>query len=321
MDSLQTTTHHITAPDGHTIPLIHWQSARSDHHRGYIHICHGMAEHAGRYATLAATLCEQGWTVVAHHHRGHGQQSSDPMQGHYADKDGWSKVTGDVRLVQDFLRKRSPDSPRVILGHSMGSFIAQGYLINHPDPDLAALVLSGSNYDPRNKLRALRMVARLEAWRHGARGVSPLLHTLTFGTFAKQLNDGRTEFDWLSRDTAAVDAYIADPGCGFDCTAGLWRDLAEGLWQINQLENLAKIRSDLPILIFAGDKDPVGHFGKGPARLAEAYRKSGHSQVELQLYPGMRHESLNERHREQVFDDLSEWLDKVLPSSRMSASA
>lgn len=303
----------LLASDGHRIPLYTWSPPHGNA-CGIVHICHGMAEHGGRYAELAAKLVATGWTTVAHDHRGHGRNlvlHDQGIPGHFADHDGWRRVTEDVGQVQQMLRETHPGAPIVLMGHSMGALIVQDYLGAQAAfwPD--AVVLSGPSRDSRVKLRALQQIIRLETWRLGPRRSSPIINLLTFGEFSRSVKGHQTPFDWLSTDPAEVQAYIDDPLCGFECTAGLWQDLAHGLIRITAPNHFADWPNPLPVYILAGGKDPVGAFGKGPQALAQAMRNEGLDQVALKLYPLMRHETFHERDRAVVIEDLKLWLQEV----------
>jgi alpha-beta hydrolase superfamily lysophospholipase len=212
----------------------------------------------------------------------------------------------DLYAVNRHIAGLLPGVPRVLLGHSFGSFLLQAYLFEHADSIVAA-ALSGTNSGGGKLARVGLQVARLEKLRVGARGRSPILHALTFGPFNKRFAPNRTEFDWLSRDPVEVDKYVADPLCGFALTAQGTIDLMSGIIAIDEHAKLGKIPKSLPLYIFAGEEDPVGGAGKGPHALAKAYERAG-LQVTLRLYPGARHETLNETNKDQVIADLLDWL-------------
>ncbi len=302
---------HLRNRDRHEVFTRVWEA---DAHtqapvRGVVHINHGMAEHGERYDQTAEALVAAGFVVAAQDHRGHGRSIHQGLPGHFADQDGWEWVVSDVDLVVRHLQDQYRGVPVFILGHSMGSFIVMQYLMKYR-PTLAGAILSGSNYSPPLKYLAAGLIARLERLRQGGRGKSTLLRQLSFGSFNKGFKPARTELDWLSRNEAAVDAYIADPLCGFDCSNQLWIDLLGGLVQISRPDNLKRIPADLPLYIFGGSDDPVGSFGKGLSTLADKLRKSGHAQVDLKLYPQGRHEMLNETNRDEVVADLLGWLQR-----------
>ncbi|MGP4843226.1 alpha/beta fold hydrolase [Marinobacter sp. 1Y8] len=302
----------LSSDDSHQIPVYLWQQGIDPGSaRGVIHISHGMAEHGLRYQVLAENLNAAGYIVVAHDHRGHGQQTKTSERGHYADTNGWKKVTGDLGFVQHWIAEQFPQLRCYLLGHSMGSFIAQGYLIGDGQkPTIGGLILSGSNRDQKLKLAALRSVAASARGWNGPRKTSRVIQALTFGAFSKTVTAAKTRFDWLNQDEASVAEYINDPLCGFDCTNQLWCDLGYGLNLLQDKQALTRVPSNLPILIISGDKDPVGEFGRGPRRLAHAYRDTGHTDVSCVVMPGMRHEPFNEARREDTINTLLNWLER-----------
>lgn len=289
--------------------LRHWP-ATSDA-RGVIQICHGLGEHADRYRRFADACHARGYSVVAHNHRGHGAEIPAGDLGHFADKDGWDRVIDDVADVRRRIDGLYPGIRHVLLGHSMGSYIAQSYLMRYPDAT-TALVLSGSTWPNRGEVSVARWLARIAIFFRGPRVAGTLFDRMSFGKFNQRFAPNSTTFDWLSRDDAEVDIYIADPLCGGPATSGLWRDLFTGLLEISKPASLARVPSSLPILIAGGEVDPVG--GKAAlTRLAEAYRQSGHDEVTLTLYDGARHEILNETNRDDVTRDLLDWIDSTTP--------
>jgi alpha-beta hydrolase superfamily lysophospholipase len=197
----------------------------------------------------------------------------------------------------------------------MGSYIAQSYLIEHT-PDIASLILSASTWPPRAALTLGAALARIEVWRLGPHQSSALLDRLGFGNFNKAFHPARTAFDWLSRDEAEVDTYIADPFCGGPYMAALWSDLMTGLRGIASDKALQRIASDLPILITGGEDDPVGG-DKGMGQLAMHYAQTGHNRLKVKIYPQGRHEMLNDIVRDEVTRD---WLDWILATSRSARS-
>ena len=298
----------LSASDASKLFVNHWLSVQPP--KGVVMIAHGMAEHSERYARLAQTLVDQGYGVYALDLRGHGRTAQHGVQGHFADQDGWQKVVNDLHSLQQHIRKQHPQSPIFLLGHSMGSYIGQAYLVQH-SADLQGAILSGSNYQPVALYKVAGLIARFERFRQGPTGFSALLEFLSFGSFNKAFKPTRTDFDWLSRDPAEVDRYINDPLCGFRCTNQLWIDLLGGLQDITRPENLARIVKTLPLLVVGGACDPVSD-GKRLNDLAHALRQSGNPSVALKIYPDARHELLNETNREAVTADLVQWLEEAL---------
>lgn len=278
--------------------------------RAWVLISHGMAEHAGRYAWLAEQLNREGFAVAALDQRGHGQSITD-QPGHFADTGGWQKVTSDIGALRRHLHDQTPGTPVFLLGHSMGSYIVQGHLLSQGE-GLSGVILSGSNAHPPMLSKVARAGAGIEGRLRGWHSPALTLGQLSFGQFNTAFKPNRTEFDWLSRDPSQVDAYIADPLCGFTCTARLWHDLFGGLLEIADAVRLGRIPADLPVHIIGGSADPVSA-GDGLPKLQRRLSNAGLTATSLQLYDGARHEIFNEINREQVVNDLLEWLAAHLP--------
>jgi alpha-beta hydrolase superfamily lysophospholipase len=277
--------------------------------RAVVQIAHGLAEHSARYARLAGALNAAGYAVYANDHRGHGPSSAPADLGHFADADGWAKTVGDLWSFNRVIAAEQPGVPIVFLGHSLGSFLGRGFIAQHSDA-LAGAALSGSNGKPPAIATLGRLIARAERLRLGKRGKSQIIFQMWFGDFNKPFKPARTAFDWLSRDEKEVDAYIADPLCGFAFTTQLAIDVLDALPRVTSLESLARIRKDMPIYVFSGDRDPVGANIKG---LIEALKASGFTRLTTRIYPDARHETLNETNRGEVMRDLIEWLDGAVP--------
>ncbi len=308
----------LDSSDGVPLYVNHWHTQQAP--RAVVMLAHGMAEHSGRYARLGEALVAAGLELYALDHRGHGQTAQHGLLGHFADENGLNHVVGDLCELNHHIRHQHPQTPIILLGHSMGSFISTAYLMHHSS-SVQGAILSGSNYGKQGTYHAAALVARFERWRQGATGRSSLIDWLSFGAFNKAFAPARTPFDWLSRDNAEVDRYIADPLCGFRCTNQLWLDLLEGLQRITAPASLKQIAPQLPILIIGGDHDPVSR-GNGLQRLADALRQAGHSRTTLKIYSQARHETLNETNRDEVTRDLIDWLEQTLsqPQQRPSHS-
>jgi len=281
-----------------------------------MHIVHGMAEHAGRYTALAESLTNAGYAVFAQDLRGHGQTGHlGKQQGHFADTDGWQRVIADVREIHELMRSEHPQLGVVLFGHSMGSFIAQDCVARFGS-QLDAVVLSATDMPPA----ALRLAGQMAAWierkRQGPDKSSALLQTLSFGNFnrpfVRENGTARTEFEWLSADTAEVDKYIDDPDCGFACTTETWWQLLAAIGRVQSRSSIQAMPANLPMLLIAGSEDPVARNGKGPQALATKYRRMGITDVSTKIIAGGRHELLNDQPREQVINDMLAWLDRRL---------
>ncbi|HTO52707.1 MAG TPA: alpha/beta hydrolase [Myxococcota bacterium] len=282
-----------------------------------IQIVHGMGEHAARYERLAHELCDSGWIVYAADCRGHGKTALSPeLRGHFADSDGWEKVVGDVHRLGLHAAEQHPGLPRVLIGHSMGSFISADYLTRHGST-LAAAVLSGSAATLGFLGNVMRAVASAECLRLGPTAQSPVLNALAFGRFNQAFEPAQTPFDWLSRDPAEVARYLADPWCGFILSARSFADMMRGLARYQRRSELMRIPQAIPLYLYAGELDPVG--GRtGVTRLADDLRAAGVARVDLKLYPGGRHEMLNETNRAEVMRDLRDWIARTLAAPKSS---
>jgi len=305
MENVTVKTHTVSADANHQIPVYLWEPKGTP--TIVIQVFHGLGEHSARYDRFAQAAVDRGYAVCAHDHRGHGPRATDP--GYFAPDNGWDRLVSDGHLVTEFLQERYAQRAIVLLGHSMGSYIAQSYTMQFGD-ELSALVLSGSTWPGRVPLFVGRLLARIMSWRHGQRGASPLLDQIGFGNFNKKFEPARTELDWLSREPSEVDAYINDPLCGGPYTTGLWIDLLGGLLEISTNKALIKIPTELPILITGGGDDPVG--GKdGMTKLSQHYETTGHGKLSTKIYAGGRHEMLNETNRDEFTNDLLRWISQA----------
>ena len=291
----------LPAEDGREIRVLTWRPERAP--SAVVQLLHGLGEHVGRYERFGNACAAAGIAVFAHDHRGHGPGAE--LRGHFADKHGWNRVIADVASVNAAIRIEYPDSPVVLFGHSMGSYIAQSYLMRHSG-DADALVLSASTLASAFEVRSGNLLASLLA-ALVPRSRSRLLNYLGFNAFNRPFKPARTEMDWLSRDAAEVDKFIADPLCGGPYSNALWRDLTGGLIEISSQAARKRIPADMPILITGGSDDPVGG-DKGMRRLHKAYADSGHSALLLKIYAGGRHEMLNETNRDTFTADVLDWI-------------
>jgi len=278
--------------------------------KAVIQINHGMAEHAARYERFASALVAAGYAVFAHDHRGHGHTNAPgSAQGYFAKKEGLAKVIADVGVVNADIRTRHPDTPILCFGHSMGAIVALNYAMQNPDR-IEALAPWNISVDAGALLAIYRALLKTERFFKGSDVPSSIAPKLTFEAWNKTFAPTRTDFDWLSRDQAEVDKYVADPLCGFPGMIGMWLDVTEGVRFAADDGNLARLPKDLPVHLLAGEKDPVSLHGKAMENLKGRMKKAGMSDVILSLLKDTRHESLNEVNQVETTVSFVEWLDR-----------
>lgn len=280
--------------------------------KAVIQIVHGMAEYIDRYDDLAEYLVNRGFVVCAEDHIGHGKSAAGPEEyGHMPAHGGKDILLGDVHTLRRMASELFPGVPYVFYGHSMGSFIARAYIARHGE-GLAGCVLSGTGNVAPALSKAGRTLARVLAAMRGETYRSKLIDNMGAGAYGKQIENARTDLDWLSTDPAVVDAYIADDLCGFMFTVGGYATLLDLTAEIATPEWAARVPKRLPVLLVAGDGDPVGEMGEGVRAAARLLRDAGVQQVDEIIYEGMRHEVHNEIGHEQVYDDVASWIERAI---------
>lgn len=281
--------------------------------RAVLQICHGVAEHIARYDAFARYLNGLGIAVVGHDHLGHGlslPEGGTPI--YFGAGNTWNTVVDDIYVLHQRIRLWYPDVPLCIMGHSMGSFLTRTYLIRYPGTVKAAVIM-GTGWQPKAVIAGGMAVAKAVGAVVGENGTSDLVTNLAFGAYNKLFAPNRTSCDWLSADEGNVDAYMADPLCGADATVGLFRQMLSGIRFNQKLSNLRQMDPRIPVLFVAGEKDPVGDCGNGVRRTYQEFRRAGVQDCTLKLYPGLRHEILNEKAlQQQIFEDIGQWLTSKL---------
>lgn len=292
----------LKAYDNHSIAMLLWLPEVDP--VGVVQIIHGMAEHVERYDAFARFLNSHGYIVAGHDHRGHGK-SATGTYGMFTEEDGWQSVVNDCNTVSKFLRKTYQELPLFAVAHSMGSFLLRD-LIACEKTDFSGVILSGSTDGEKFTASFLKTLATTEIKKKGPDHPSKALDRLAFGTYNIPYSQ---PFSWLSRDKEQVKRYVNDPLCGFLCTSSFFRDLATGLLNISSEKSFEEVPKDLPILIYSGDRDPVGGINAMLVKKVwRKYQKAGIKDLTLHINPGGRHESLNETNRDEVFATFLDWI-------------
>ena len=293
---MPSSTFAFTAADGQQITTYRWDPPGQP--RAAIQVTHGMGEHALRYEKFAQAMNGHGLVVYAQDHRGHGASAG---QGELGDlgEGGWPELVADIGLLSAGIRARHPGLPLILLGHSMGSFAVQQYLLDH-SADADAVILTGT-----------AVIDLLEP-------ALDLDQPLDLTMFNAAFQPARTDYDWLSRDEAVVDAYLADPRCGFGIDTRSAKAMFAGARRLADPGEVAAMRPDLPVYIAVGESDPVNGQLTLLTPLAERYRAAGLADVTVRTYPQARHEILNEINNAEVVAAIASWVDGVLSSASLS---
>ncbi len=280
--------------------------------RGVIQIAHGVAEYGKRYEPFAEFLCENGFAVFADDHLGHGKSLiPDRPMVYLGEEDGWWNVVEDLEELRKIIEERFPQLPTYLFGHSMGSFLTRSHMILHPG-SYDGYILCGTGHPGAMTIRSGMFLANCKIRKHGKAAYSPFMDKMAFGNYNKKFAPNRTTFDWGSYNAENVDAYLADPLCGGQTTLGLFRDMFEGLGYITKKSNIAKMDKNAPVLFISGNDDPVGDMGKGVRKACARFKESGVGDVQMKLYPKLRHEILNEKENRIIYKDVLLWLDAHL---------
>ena len=269
--------------------------------RAIVQIAHGASEHSARYGRFARLLTERGYAVYADDHRGHGLTAKVTDVGKSGPR-GWDGMVDDLKEMGDLVRADLGDVPLVLFGHSMGSFLGQLFAERYGNT-VDGLVLSGTSGGLTNVADTVALLETMPADEP-----API-----FGPLNAPFEPGRTPFDWLSRDPAEVDKYVADPMCGDDAplTIGFVVDMMRGGMETWKPENEQRVPKGLPVLLITGEADPVSEGGKTVRELEARYKTNGMTDVTGLYYPDARHELLNETNRDDVQRDVADWLDRI----------
>jgi alpha-beta hydrolase superfamily lysophospholipase len=296
---MPSSTFRYAAGDGQQISAYRWDPPGVP--RAALQVTHGMGEHALRYEKFAQAMNGQGLVAYAQDHRGHGATAGEGVLGDLGEG-GWPALVADIGLLSAEIRAEQPGLPLILLGHSMGSFAVQQYLLDH-SADADAVILTGT-----------AVIDMLEP-------ALDLDQPLDLAMFNAPFQPARTDYDWLTRDETVVNAYVSDPRCGFGIDTGSAKAMFAGAWRLADPADVAGMRPDLPVYIAAGESDPVNGQLALLTPLAERYRAAGLADVTVHTYPGARHEILNEVNNGEVIAAIISWVNRVLAAAVVSPPA
>lgn len=277
--------------------------------KGVVQLAHGMAEHTDRYLDVASFLCDHGYAVIMNDHAGHGRSvKTDDDNGFFCEKDGYKKVVDDVYEVTKLAKKIYPGKKIILWGHSMGSFIARSFIAKYKNAVDAAIICGTAGANPAAGVGIA--LANLCAKVKGPKAKVKLLDTIAFGTYNKRFQ-GNTGFEWLSVNEENVAKYVADPKCGFLFTTSGFRDLFSVLKSVSGPDWYRAVPADMKLYLIAGEDDPVGNYGKGVTEVYDKLKESGHTNVSIKLYKGLRHEIHNEKSNAEVYNDILAFAESI----------
>ncbi|AGR40876.1 alpha/beta fold hydrolase [Spiroplasma taiwanense] len=301
----------IESFDGKEISLRIWDQVEEV--KGIIQLVHGSCEHSLRYNNFANFMNDQGWIVIGSDHRGHGKTANleNKELGYFSDNDGWNTIIKDLKEVNNFIKSNFTNTKIVMLGHSMGSFMARNYIIDFGNT-IDGCILSGTSWYSKTLLKFSKLIASKRQSFYGSKNIDKFIWKLSYQKFNNKFKkEGITGVEWLSIDKNNVENFVNDPLCWFIFTTSAFKDLFTGLLFIQKKANIKKIRKDLKILLISGKDDPVGNFSK---KVKKTYRifKNKKLDVKIKLYDKLRHEILFDLSKEQVYIDILEFLKKLL---------
>ena len=298
------------ASEGARIHSVVWLPDRKP--IGIIQIAHGVTEYIERYKEFAEYMTAKGFIVCGNDHRGHGAScnaSKTPM--HLGDKGAWYDVAEDLYNFRSKMVSEYPGLPYVLMGFSMGSFLARTALIKHPDM-ADAVILAGTGQQSNLAIKLAKFMANKEEEKHGYDKTTKQIDNLTFGTYNKKFKPTKTKFDWLCSDAKALEEYLEDPRRGDSMTVGLFSEMLDGMQFTADIANIKAMNKYVPVFFISGTDDPVGEMGKGVKRAAEAFRKAGVRLVDVKLYNKCRHDIFHDYCKDDVYHDILEWIRSMI---------
>lgn len=276
--------------------------------KAILQITHGMTEYIERYEDFALYLTSKGILVTGHDHLGHGNSVNSKNEwGYFAKENGNRAVLNDVYTLTQITKKKYQNLPYFILGHSMGSFYLRQYLCEFGE-NVDGAIIMGTGCQPYALVQSGRLltsfIAKFKGWHYRCH----FINNMAFGSYNKHFQPSRTDKDWLSKDTAMVDKYVADERCNFIFTLNAYYNMFTGISRLYNKKLLSQMPKTLPVFFVSGQDDPVGDYGKGVMKAATMFQNAGMQKVTTKLYPTNRHEILNETNRPEVYKDLYTWI-------------
>ena len=299
-------TRDLKLADGYVMHYHYWKCEGDE--KAVMHINHGMAEHSLRYNEFALYLNNFGISVYAQDHIGHGMAEDQGQLGFFAEEDGWNKIVDQAIELSKYIKEENSDLPFILLGHSMGSFIAR-CILEKVDNLFTCAIIMGTASSNGFAGKIGRCIANSHVNKKGATFIDKKLDSLAFGSYNKKFDKNDSSFQWLSRDRDNVKKYENDKWCGFICSSSMYRDLIDLIEEANNRAKIDKIRKDIPLLFISGDSDPVGNYGKGVNKAFNIYKDCGMKDLTLKLIPCARHELLNEIDKDDTMKILSNWIE------------
>jgi alpha-beta hydrolase superfamily lysophospholipase len=283
----------FTSDDGLSIACVKWSGQHNV--RGVVQIAHGLGEHIGRYTELADILVRAEFVVYGNDHRGHGLTARP--SGKFGDlgPGGFDQLVDDMATLRTIAKAETPDKPYILIGHGIGSFAAQQFILDHGH-SIDGVALSGTGALDCLSRQAQSMTSAEDPIKSMNAAFEP----------------ARTEFDWLSRDEAEVDAFVGDPLCFSSITPGSQESIIDAFPRLADPLEIRRVPTGLPIYIFSGSDDPVGGRLQGVRVLIDRYHSAGIASIKHDFYPGGRHEMLHELNRREVITNLLVWLSGVV---------
>ena len=278
--------------------------------KAVIQVVHGMCEYFGRYEEFSGFMANNGYAVAGDDHLGHGRTAiTEEDKGFFSEHNGWRFLVRDEKRMTDIIKEKYPDTPIIIFGHSMGSFIARLYTSWYPEDLTAALYMgTGSGVPDGTAGAAAKLLENVTGTKtHLEQGQWMFYHFLT-----RRVSDKSSELDWITRDKDKIEFYKSDPLGDFAFTSGAYRDLVRLLSEVSKTEWAYSLPKKLPIMLMSGEEDPIGDFGKGVRKVYSRLKKAGMENLSIRMYVDARHELINELNRKEVYEDILLWTEKVI---------